>query len=112
MPSDAEMIAYAKSLPPIYRDLMAAFPGIEPGRRAGDGLAFPTLAIHFVNIGLEYSFSDVQQACLRLAEEGFIDIKNDIFAHPTALGEQLIAAVTGEPPATNKSVPPLPARTW
>ena len=49
MPSDAEMTAYAKNLPDIYRDIMAAFPAIEPGRKAGYGLAFQTLAMHFAN---------------------------------------------------------------
>jgi hypothetical protein len=112
MPSDTEMAAYAKTLPAIYRDIMAAFPTVEPGRKAGYGLAFHTLAVHFVNTRLSYSLGDVQQACARLAEAGFIEIKNEIFAHPTDLGEQLIAAVTGKPRAANPSLPELPARTW
>ena len=33
MPSGVEMTAYARTLPPIYRDIMAAFPTIEPGRK-------------------------------------------------------------------------------
>jgi hypothetical protein len=112
MPSDAEMIAYAKNLPPIYHDILAAFPAIEPGRKAGYGLAFQTLAVHFANTGRGHSLGDVQQACKELADAGFIEIKNRIFAHPTPLGEQLIAAVTGAPPASNSSLPKLPARTW
>lgn len=55
MPSDAEMVAYAKRLPPIYRDVMAAFPAIESTRKAGYGLAFQTLAVHFANNGRGYS---------------------------------------------------------
>jgi hypothetical protein len=112
MPSDAEMTVYAKSLPPIYRDIMAAFPAIEPGRKAGYGLAFQTLAMHFANTRREHSLGDVQQACKRLADGGFIEIKNEIFAHPTELGEQLIAAVTGKPRASSSGLPQLPARTW
>lgn len=112
MPSDAQMTAYAKTLPPIYRDIMAAFSAIEPGRKAGYGLAFQTLALHFANTDREYSLGDVQLACKQLAEAGFIEIKNEIFAHPTDLGEQLIAAVTGKPPASKPSAPPLPTRTW
>jgi hypothetical protein len=112
MPTDAEMTAYAKSLPPVYRDIMAAFPAIEPGRKAGYGLAFQTLAMHFANKHAEYSLGDVEEACERLADSGFIEVKNGIFAHPTDLGEQLIAAVTDRPRASSSRVPDLPARTW
>src|ERR1043166_6857208 len=55
MPNDTEIIAYAKSLPDIYRDILAAFPAIEPGRNAGYGLAFQTLAMHFANTRRGYS---------------------------------------------------------
>jgi hypothetical protein len=112
MPTDAEMSAYAKRLPPIYRDIMAAFPEVDPGRKAGYGLAFQTLAMHFANNGKGYSFGEVQDACMRLADSGFVEIKNGIFAHPTDLGEQLIAAVTTRPRASSSGVPQLPARTW
>ncbi len=112
MPSDAEMAAYAKSLPLIYRDIMAAFPAVEPGRKAGYGLAFQTLAMHFANTKRGYGLEEVQEACKPLADSGFIEIKNEIFAHPTDLGEQLIAAVTDKPQASKLSLPRLPARTW
>lgn len=112
MPSEMEVIAYAKNLPQIYRDILAAYPEIEPSRKAGYGLAFQTLAMHFLNTGKEWSFGDVQAACGQLADAGLIEIKNGIFAHPTELGERLIAAVTGKPPASNAGVPHLPARPW
>lgn len=112
MPSDAEMAEYAKSLPPIYRDIMGAFLEIEPGRKAGYGLAFQTLAAHFINTHRGHSFGEVRDACMRLAGNGFVEIKNGIFAHPTELGEQLIAAVTGRSAATHSVVPQLPTPTW
>ena len=112
MPSNAEITAYAKNLPPIYQDILAAFPEIEPGRKAGYGLAFQTLAIHFTNTRRPYGLGEVQEACKQLAENGFFDIKNGIFAHPTDLGEQLIAAVAGTPRASNLEIPQLPARSW
>ncbi len=112
MPNHAELIAYAKNLPPIYRDIIAAFPQIEPGRKAGYGLAFQTLAMHFANTRREYGLWEVQEACKQLAEKGFIDIKNGIFAHPTDLGEQLIAVVSGGERASSISIPQLPAHTW
>ena len=52
---------------------MAAFPKVEPGRKAGNGLAFQTLAIHFANTGRDGDFEEVQEACQQLAEGGFVD---------------------------------------
>lgn len=112
MPTDPQMAAYAKNLAPVYQDIMAAFPAIEPGRKAGYGLAFQTLAMHFANTRRGYGLGEVREACERLADEGFIEIKNAIFAHPTDLGEQLIAVVTGKPSASSSGLPQLPARTW
>jgi hypothetical protein len=112
MPSADEMTTFAKSLPPIYRDVMAAYPAVEPERKAGYGLAYQTLAMHFANTGRSYSLGDVQEACQQLADNGFLEIKNGIFAHPTDLGEQLITALTGKPAAARSSLPRLPARTW
>ena len=112
MPTDEQVAAYARGLPPIYRDILAAFPDIEPGRRAGYGLAFQTLAAHFANTGGPWRLGDVQAACQQLANSGFFQIRNGIFAHPTELGEKLIAAVAEKPLASASSVPQLPARPW
>jgi hypothetical protein len=112
MPSDAEMAAFAKALPPVYRDIMAAFPAIEPGRKAGYGLAFQTLTMHFANTRRGYALGEVQEACKQLADRGFIEIKHGIFAHPTDLGEQLIAAITGGARASHLVIPQLPLQTW
>ncbi len=112
MPSDAELAAYAKNLPPIYRDILAAFPEVEPGRKAGYGLAFQTMAAHFANTRRSWLLGDVRAACEQLASSGFIEIRNGIFAHPTELGERLIAAVSGKPRATSPAIPHLPAAPW
>lgn len=112
MPSETEMTAYAKRLPAIYRDVLAAFPDVEPTRKSGYGLAFQTLAIHFANTGRGYSMGDVQNACKNLANQGFLEIRNGIFAHPTEIGEQLIATVAHRPAAAAASVPELPSPTW
>jgi hypothetical protein len=112
MPSDAEMAAYAQGIPSIYREIMGAFAAIEPGRKAGYGLAFQTLAMHFANTSRKWSLIEVQEACKQLADSGFVEIKNRIFVHPTDLGEQLIAAITGQPRASQLAIPELPARTW
>lgn len=112
MPTTTELRAYAQRLPEIYRDILAAFPAIEPGRRAGYGVAFQTLAMHFANTRRRHAFDDVQEACARLAEAGFLEIRHGIFAHPTELGEELIAAVTGSSATTAEPLPQLPALTW
>jgi hypothetical protein len=112
MPSQAEMKQYAQTLPPIYREILSAFPDVEPGRKAGYGLAFQTLAAHFANTRRGYGFEEVREACILLADGGFLEIKNGIFAHPTQLGEQLIAVVTDKPVASNARIPQLPAHAW
>ena len=111
MPTDAELSAYAKELPPIYRDILAAYPEVEPGRRPGGGLAFQTLTIHFANRRIEHGFVDVQEACERLAKAEILQIRNQIFAHPTELGERLIVALTGKR-ASERRIPELPQPTW
>ncbi len=108
MPNDAELAAYAERLPPIYRDILAAFPEIEPGRRAGDGLAFPTLAVHFINCGIAHGQEEVEEACRQLAGGGIVTIRNGFFAYPTELGERLIAVLTGKRAAPKVRVPELP----
>ena len=112
MTNQSEINSYAKALPDIYREILAAFPAIEPGRKAGYGLAFQTLAIYFANHSRPFGFEDVRAACCQLADRGFIEIKNEIFAHPTQLGEELIAAVTSSPIASTAHIPALPNRTW
>lgn len=111
MPTDAELAAYAQKLPPIYRDILTAYSEIEPGRTRGSGHAFQTLAAHFFNRRLEHTLVEVQEACRRLADRGFFEIRNEIFAHPTALGEHLIAILTGKP-TRELHVPELPQPTW
>ncbi len=111
MPTDAELAEYAERLPPIYRDILAAFSEVYPRRRAGDGLAFQTLAIHFINRSLEHGADEVREACQRLASAGLFEIRNQFFAHPTELGERLIAILTGKQ-ASEERVPELPVPTW
>ena len=69
--------------------------------------------MYFYNKHLSHRLEEVHRACLELAENGFFEIKNGIFAHPTELGEQLIAAITGRRPRPSEPmVPQLPKRTW
>jgi hypothetical protein len=88
MAIDAE---YVKSLPEIYREILAAVPRFDPTRKAGYGLSFPSL---YSALNGKYNLAEIRLACERMAEGGVLEIKNEIFAHPTPLGEELIAAVT------------------
>lgn len=95
---------YVKSLPAIYRDILAAFPRFDATRRAGYGLSFQSL---YSALDGKYSLGEIRLACQRMAEGGVMEIKNEIFAHPTPLGEELIPAVTrGSVPVP--AVPPFP----
>jgi hypothetical protein len=83
---------YVKNLPDIYRDILAAFPRFDPTRKAGYGLSYPSL---YSALSGKYNLGEIRLACERMAEGGVLVIKNEIFAHPTPLGEELIAAITG-----------------
>lgn len=93
---------YLQRLPDIYRDILAAFPQLEPTRKAGYGLAYQTL---YESLRDRYSMGDIVDACQQMESGGAVELKQQIFVHPTALGEEIIAGLTG------KKAPsaPLPA---
>jgi hypothetical protein len=94
---------YVDHLPKIYKDILAAFPRFDSTRKFGYGLAFGSL---YSALDGKYTLGEIHLACEEMAKGGAIEIKNEIFANPTPLGEELIAAVTGGsiPP---KGVPPF-----
>ena len=94
---------YIDSLPKIYRDVLAAFPRFDPTRKAGFGLSYQSL---YSALEGRYPVSAVRKACEQLAAGGAMEIKNEIFCNPTALGEELIAAVSGEA-VPETEVPPF-----
>lgn len=83
---------YVKRLPAIYRDILAAFPRFDATRKVGYGLSYQSL---YSALNGKYQLGEIRIACERMAEGGVMEIKNDIFAHPTALGEELISEITG-----------------
>ena len=83
---------YVKSLPLIYRDILSAFPRFDSTRKVGYGLSYQSL---YSALNGEYNLGEIKVACQRMAEGGVMEIKNEIFAYPTSLGEELIAGVTG-----------------
>ncbi len=108
MPTDEQLRDYARSLPPIYRDVLAAFPRIEPNRRAGYALAFQTIAADFESRGMGFRLGEIINACEQLRQHGLVEIKHRIFVQPTEAGERLIAAITGQQ-APAEEVPALPS---
>jgi hypothetical protein len=102
MPVTAE---YVDRLPPIYRDILAAFPRFSPTRKAGYGLSYPSL---YSALNGKYNIGEIKLACEQMAHAGVMEIKHAIFATPTPKGEELIAAVTGRDPAPEPGVPAFP----
>jgi hypothetical protein len=95
---------YVNSLPAIYRDILAAYPQFDATRKAGFGLSYQSL---YSALDGKYSPGEIQMACERMADGGVMEIKHEIFANPTPLGEELIAAITGKTLA-EPAVPPFP----
>ncbi len=108
MPSDQKLLAYAKSLPDIYREILSAFPRIEPNRKASYGLGYQTLAADLEDRGFDFSLGEIIQACQQLQERGMVNTKHGIFVHPTDFGERLIHLLTGQE-TSQVVVPALPS---
>ena len=95
--------AYVENLPGIYRDVLAAFPDFDPTRKVGYGLSYQSL---YSALDGKYTLGHIKAACENMAEVALMVIRNEIFACPTPLGEELIAAITDNPvPASD--VPPI-----
>ena len=98
---------YVESLPEIYRDILSAFPKIEPARKAGWGLAYQTLG---ENLGASHSLGEILEACQNMERAGAVEIKHRILVCPTELGEQIITLLTGKK-AGEFHVPEFPSPT-
>ena len=95
---------YVDSLPEIYRDILAAFPQLEPYRNAGDGLAYQTL---YEGLQRKHSLGAIIQACEQMAKGNAVVMRAGIFVCPTEVGEEIIAALTGKKPSERR-VPDFP----
>ena len=107
MASEQELQEYVEKLPTIYREILAAFPRIEPSRKAGYGLAFQTLGTDFQSRGIGFGTGEIINACDQLRLHGIVEINHHLFVHPTEYGERLIGAITGVT-APTAEVPVLP----
>jgi len=113
-PTDEQLREYAAKLPPIYRDILAAFPKADPARRQGDAVGLERLQQALP--GEEFattrpSLRDFNEAVGNLCFEEMLEKTDFAGVYPTELGERLIAEITGRK-APVKVVPALPAPTW
>ena|ERR1700722_9293561 len=110
MATDEQLRQYAESLDPLYREILAAFPRIEPNRKHGFGLAFQTLAADLESRRKGIGLGEIIKASQELEKNALAETKNGIFVHPTALGERLITIITGKeaPEVKVPKLPPLP----
>lgn len=83
---------YVQSLADIYRDVLAVFPSFDTTRRVGHGLSYQSL---YSALDGRYTLGEIRSACQEMVNGGVMIIKNGIFAHPTQVGEELIAKITG-----------------
>jgi len=113
---------YVDSLPPIYRDVLAAFPEISPTRNAGEGLTFQTLFTRLRRMGRgesvsghggadrkrPWSYEEIKEACHNMEKGGAVKIEIGMFACPTEVGEEIIALLNEGKRAPKLEVPPFP----
>ena len=94
---------YVEDLPEIYRDILGAYPRFDSTRQAGYGLSYQSL---YSALDGKYRIGQIKTACENMAQVGIVKIKNNIFACPTTIGEELISAISGTPVPTS-DVPPI-----
>ena len=94
---------YVTDLPDIYRAILAAYPRFDSTRKVGYGLSYQSL---YSALEGQYTLGQIMMACKNMADGKVMQIKRGIFACPTPLGEELIAAITGNP-RPELEVPPF-----
>ena len=96
---------YVESLPEIYRDILQAFWMFNPLKRPGFGVAIQSL--YSVLSEKEYSLGQIREACLKMQAGQVVEIRNDIFVHPTRIGDELIDFINRDRPSLVPEFPPL-----
>lgn len=123
MPTEDELREYVEQLPPIYRDILKAYPAINPERKFGGALMAVSLVDRFGPdiddrrdefFDAAYDEDEVLDALYQLEARHFLDRHPTLGAvsfAPTPLGERLITLLTGRMPRP-KGAPPLPQPVW
>ena len=122
-PTGEQLKEFAEQLPPIYRDILAAFPGINPERKTGGALMAMSLVDRFgpqiddqreEYFDADHDEDEILDALQQLEDRGFLARHprlGQLSYAPTPLGERLISRLTGRNPRP-KGAPPLPQLTW
>lgn len=122
-PTDEQLKQYAGKLPEIYKATLGAFVtydefpnglGKFPNRRrAGTALTIETIDERLQEYYPHYRVGDTEDALAKLRSRGFVVESEDPILNykPTALGERLIAALTGLQPIPEE-LPELPEPAW
>ncbi len=113
-PTVDQLREYIDHLPQIYKDVLIAFPRIDPNRRRGDAAVIDRHA--FFEHKLKSFDSalrdwDIRQAINALCDAGILDTNEFSSLFPTEVGERLITLLTGHEPKVY-TIPELPAPTW
>lgn len=134
-PTDEQLRDYAAKLPQIYKDILTAFPEINPERQVGEFLVGDSILMHVVekseSYDVAYRIFDLQRAVAKLGlqdflffydykrgerplasalMENFIDL-GELRIMPTTLGERLIE-ILSQTKAIPSTVPELPTLSW
>ena len=97
---------YVSNLPPIYHDILAAFPATYPNRNEGHGSMIQALESTLTEQEKGHDLGKIMAACNNMAECGILVFKQRYFVCPTAKGEELISKITGRP-VPSSDVPPI-----
>jgi hypothetical protein len=123
MPTDDQLREYIEQLPPIYRDILTAYPAINPERKVGGSLMAMSLVDRLgpdiddrrdPGFTAEYDEDEVLDALYQLEARDFLTRHPTLGAisfSPTPLGERLVTLLTGHTPRP-KGAPPLPQPAW
>lgn len=113
-PTVDQLREYAAKLPEIYKDVLIAFPKIDPERRRGDAAVIDrNIFFRFQLKSVESPLRewDIRQAINALCDAGILDTNEFNSLFPTEVGERLITLLTGHE-AKVYTIPELPTPTW
>lgn len=95
---------YVDSLPQIYQDILRSYVIFHSQQHLGAGVALPSL---YAALHEKYTPSQVRVACERMAEAGVLEFRDEIWTHPTILGQDLISQLTQGMHLPEDEVPPF-----
>jgi hypothetical protein len=107
MPETAPLITddYVEGLSPIYRDLFESFWMFNPNGRPEWGIAAQSLHATMYD---KYTLGEVREACNELLKHGVLELRDEVFYHPTEIGKAIIHKIQTMKSTTTTPPPFLP----